>query len=137
MEDADILALARTCKDAVEASVGPGGPQAAVVGVVVSDAFEIFFDTSDRSRKLANLRRDPRCALVLGWDEEWTLQIEGTADEPRGADLERLKALYFERFPDGRAREAWPDIAYVRVRPTWIRLSDFRGPEPVIVTLPR
>jgi hypothetical protein len=40
-----------------------------------------------------------------------------------------LKRLYFESFPDGREREGWPDITYVRTRPTWIRYSDF-GREP-------
>jgi hypothetical protein len=57
------------------------------------------------------------------------------ADEPGGAELARLKAAYFARFPDGREREAWPGIAYVRVRPTWARFSDFRGPEPRVVEL--
>jgi hypothetical protein len=109
--------------------------QAAVVGVVVSDTLEVFFDTLKTSRKYVNLRRDPRVALVLGWDleEACTLQLEGLIDEPQGAELERLKQLYLAAFPDGVERQAWPDIAYLRVRPTFLRFSDFRTAPPTIV----
>lgn len=135
MTRADLLAFLRAHPLAVQASVSPaGGPQAAVIGAVVSDRLELFFDTQDTSRKCHNLRADPRIALVFGWDldEACTLQIEGGADEPTGGDLDRLKAIYFERFPDGVAREAAGGIAYFRVRPTWVRFSDFRVEPPAI-----
>lgn len=119
---------------AVAASVAAdGGPQAAVIGVVVSDDGELFFDTRATSRKFTNLTRDPRIALVLGWDDARTVQYEGRADRPAGEPLARLKARYFDRFPDGRDREGWPDIAYFRVLPTWIRYSDFSTDPPTIV----
>jgi hypothetical protein len=123
---------------AVQASTAfSGAPQAAVIGIVATEELEIFFDTLGTSRKAANLRRDPRIALVIGWnlEEARTVQYEGIVDEPSGAELARLKALYFSRFPDGRDRAKWPDIVYFRVRPTWIRHSDFTGPEPRIVEL--
>jgi hypothetical protein len=97
-----------------------------VVGYAVSDAMEIVFDTIGTTRKMQNLRANRRVALVVGWDDEQTVQLEGTADEPTGAELERLKRVYFEVWPDGVARQAWKDITYVRVRPTWARYSDFR-----------
>jgi hypothetical protein len=116
----------------VEATVASGGgPQAAVVGVVVTDAHELFFDTLDSTRKLINLRRDPRVAFVA-WEDERTVQCEGIADEPTGDELARLKRLYFERFPDGQVRQRWPGIAYVRVKPAWIRHTDFSGAAPVV-----
>ena len=119
---------------AVEASVSAkGAPQAAVIGVVCSDLGELFFDTLESSRKCENLRSEPRVALVIGWDDAQTVQLEGLADEPTGSELERLKALYFERFPDGVERAKASAVAYFRVRPTWARYSDFRGAEPVIV----
>lgn len=109
----------------VSSSRSDGAPQSAVVGFVVSDDLELFFDTLSTSRKCSALRKDPRCALVIGWDDK-TAQLEGIADEPRGDDLARLQRLYFATFPDGveRAR-AWPDLTYFRVRPTWARFSDF------------
>jgi pyridoxine/pyridoxamine 5'-phosphate oxidase len=116
---------------AIEASVSvQGGPQAAVVGFVVSDAAELFFDTLSSTRKCRNLRQDSRIALVVGWDEERTVQYEGIADEPSGVELARLKELYFSVFPDGREREHWPGITYFRVRPVWARYSDFSSAKP-------
>lgn len=106
-----------------------GGPEAAALGFVVSDDFEFFFDTESTTRKAKNLRRDARAALVVGWDDMQTAQIEGVVDEPDGDELARLKKLYFARFPDGPTRESWPNILYLRLRPTWIRYSDFRGGE--------
>ncbi len=92
----------------------------------MSDDLEIVFDTLGATRKMANLRRDPRIALVIGGDDEQTVQIEGTSDEPTGPELERLKKVYFAAYPDGPERQSWKGITYVRVRPTWARYSDFR-----------
>jgi general stress protein 26 len=134
MTPKDLLSFLRCHTLAVEATTSSAGvPQAAVVGFVVSEAFEFFFDTLDTTQKIQNLRTNPRVALVVGWDQEQTAQCDGLADEPSGADLERLKALYFESFTDGPDRQHWPGLTYVRVRPTRIRYSDFRQPdsEPV------
>jgi pyridoxine/pyridoxamine 5'-phosphate oxidase len=136
MNRAELYAFIRRHKYAVQASVADGGaPQAAVVGIVATEELEIFFDTLHTSRKAQNLRRDPRIALVIGWDEEQTVQYEGVVDEPSGVDRARLKAIYFDRFPDGRDRERQPGIAYFRARPKWARYSDFRGAGPKIVEI--
>ena len=139
MTRAELLRALRAERHAIVASVSAdGGPQAAVVGVVVSDELEIFFDTLDVTHKAVNLRARPRAAVVIGSvaaGAQVTVQIEGVADEPRGADLERLKALYFERFMDGPARQAWRGIIYVRLRLTWVRFSDYGANPPRIVEL--
>ena len=136
MTASELVAFIRRHRYAVQASVSlAGAPQAAVVGIVVTEGLELFFDTLATSRKCRNLRRDPRIAFVIGWDEEQTVQVEGVTDEPNGAELARLKEVYFASFPDGRDRERWPDIAYFRARPTWARYSDFRTAEPRIVEL--
>jgi hypothetical protein len=130
---AELVAFIRAHKWGVVASTGPSGEaQAAVVGVAVTDDLEVVFDTLGSTRKAANLRRDPRIAVVIGWDEAQTVQLEGVADEPAGAELARIQAAYFAAFADGPTRLAWPGITYFRVRPRWLRISDFRGPEPVI-----
>lgn len=61
------------------------------------------------------------------------MQYEGIADEPEGEERERLTAVYYDVYPDGRDRLSWPGLTYVRVRPQWIRFSDFGRPEPFIV----
>ncbi len=135
----EILEFMRRSSLAVQASVSPAGaPQAAVVGFIVTDDFEVVFDTVDTTRKVVNLRRNARCALVIGGmanGEERTVQLEGIADEPTGADQERLKELYFVRFPDGRDRQSWPGLTYMRVRPQWLRFSDFSKSPPAITEL--
>jgi hypothetical protein len=133
MTKAQLVAFMRQHQYAVQASVAPGGdPQAAVVGIAVTDAGELVFDTLDSTRKCHNLRQHPRCAFVIGCEGPATVQYEGEADEPTGAELVRLKQVYFDRFPDGPDREAWPGITYFRVRPIWVRHSDFSGAAPAI-----
>jgi hypothetical protein len=117
----------------VQASGAPEGPQAAVVGLAVGDGLELVFDTLEETRKCRNLRIDPRVALV-GWQGDVTLQVEGLADEPEGAERERVQDVYFRAFPDGGVRLSWPGITYFRVRPTWLRLSDFGVDPPAVVT---
>ena len=137
MTPAALLAFMRTHRVAVEASVTPeGAAQAAVVGIAITDRFEIVFDTLGSSRKARNLRGNPAIALVLGGllpGDECTVQYEGTADEPSGDELERLTQVYYAVYPDGPSRLSWPGLTYVRVRPRWIRYSDFGQPTPLIV----
>ena len=131
MDLAELVRFMRRSRIAVQASVSrAGGPQAAVVGIAISDSGEIVFDTLGDTRKAKNLRIDPRIAFVIGWDEERTVQYEGIADEPQGAELARVKEVYFSVFPDGRERERWAGITYFRVRPRWLRYTDFTGAEP-------
>jgi pyridoxine/pyridoxamine 5'-phosphate oxidase len=104
-----------------------GAPEAALMGFALTSANEVVFDTLSTSRKAMNLAHDPAAALVIGWDDTISLQIEGVARLPVGEDLTRAKAAYFREWPDGRARENWPNIAYVVVRPRWIRYSNYSG----------
>ncbi len=49
-------------------------------------------------------------------------------------DAERaLRRSYFIRFPDGREPQSWPGLVYVRVRPTWIRYSNYSRTPPEII----
>ena len=122
---------------AVEASVSVGGhAQAAVVGIAVTDRFEVVFDTLESTRKAGNLRSNPKLALVIGGmnlGDERTVQFEGIADEPSGVELERIKHAYYKACPDGPSRLHWPGLIYVRVRPTWIRYSDYNKTPPQIL----
>lgn len=139
MTASELLTFMRAHRMAVQASVSAAGaPQAAVVGIVVTDAFELFFDTLDSSRKAGNLRTSSKIAFVIGGSaagEAKTVQYEGVADEPGGAELDALRDLYLTRFPDGLERQRWPGLVYVRVRPTWIRYSDFGTAPPRILEL--
>ena len=137
MTTAELLAFMRGNKLAVQASVSTtNAAQAAVVGIAVTDALEVVFDTLDSTRKVANLRTNPQLVFVIGGPvpgDERTVQYEGVADEPTGPELERIRAAYFSAWPDGRSRANWPGLIYVRVRPTWIRYSDFNQHPPLVV----
>lgn len=108
-----------------------GRPEAALIGFAFDPAFGLVFDTSGISRKARNLRRHPEAAVVIGWDEETTLQLEGVASEPQGKDLRRAKELYFSIWQDGRGREMWPDITYFLIKPQWLRYTEYGGTSEV------
>jgi pyridoxine/pyridoxamine 5'-phosphate oxidase len=108
-----------------------GAPESALMGFALTHGNEVVFDTLSTSRKAVNLARNPKAALVIGWDDNISLQIEGLGRRPTGDDLASAKAAYFREWPDGRARENWPNIAYVVVQPKWIRYSNYSG-APVI-----
>jgi len=136
MTRAELLSFLRRHRIAVEATVAKdGAPQAAVIGIAISDELEIIFDTLDSTRKFANLRSDPRIALVVGWDKEATAQIDGVAHFPTGAELDRARDVYLSVYPDGRDRLGWPGITHVLVRPSFVRFSDFGTSPPVFAEL--
>ena len=119
----------------VSSLASDGAPQSAIVGIATSEAGELVFDTLGASRKARNLRRDPRASLVV-WENERTVQLDGLADEPTGAELDRLREVYFAAYPDGRERLAWPGLTHFRIVPTWGRFSDFEASDgPLIVEI--
>jgi hypothetical protein len=109
-----------------------GTPQSALVGIAVTDQLEIVFDTLRSTRKYRNLIARPACSVVLGFPGEKTVQLEGNAMEPDGAERTRYQEAYFSAWPDGRDRTGWPGMTYIVVRPAWIRFSDFDQRPPLI-----
>ncbi len=109
--------------------------ECALVGIAVTPDLELLFDTTESTRKCQNLRANSSVSFVIGWADEITLQYEGKVDEPKGDELVRCKAAYFNVYPDGRERERWPGITYFRVRPTWARYSNFNELPPKIVEM--
>ena len=136
MDSQTLLTFIRAHRWAIEATSSPGNePQAAIIGIAVTEDLELVFDTLASSRKAANLRANPRIALVIGgWNDAdpRTVQYQGVADFPVGDALEQLKKTYFAAFPDGPTRLSWPGITYVRVKPQWVRYSDFTVDPPLI-----
>jgi pyridoxine/pyridoxamine 5'-phosphate oxidase len=123
----EAIAFIRRHKYAVVSTLhASGAPQSAVVGIAVTPFCEIVLDTLSTSRKFANIARDRRVAVVVGWENEQTLQLEGVADAPEYGELDRIKQAYFEAWgEEGRQRQGWPGIAYMRIRPLWLRFSDY------------
>jgi general stress protein 26 len=131
-EKRTVLEYLRSQRLAVVSSTSASGaPQAALVGVAVTDALEIVFDTTSVTRKHANLSRDARAAVTFGGPGEQTLQLEGHA-HPVSLDDERdshYRETYYQAWPSGRDRLAWANLTYWRIVPVWMRFSDYeKGP---------
>ena len=128
----EVFDIARRKRFVVVSTVDQSGaPESALMGFALTHGNEVVFDTLSTSRKAVNLARNPKAALVIGWDDNISFQIEGLARRPTGDDLASAKAAYFREWPDGRGRENWPNIAYVVVQPKWIRYSNYSG-APVV-----
>jgi len=116
----------------ISTSTRENPPEAALIGFAVSRELEIVFDTVKTSRKYKNLLQNPKVALVIGWDNETTVQYEGIATELSGDEEDRYKKIYFSVYPDGRERAVtWPHIVHFKVTPKWIRYSNFN--EQVVI----
>lgn len=109
-----------------------GAPRSALVGIAVTPELEIVFDTVSSSRKYADLLTNPAASFVIGWAGEVSVQLEGLAFQPAGAELARYQQVYFATWPECRDHLSWPGIAYFVVRPQWIRYSDFDQRPPLI-----
>jgi hypothetical protein len=105
-----------------------GAPEAALVGFAVTPDLELIFETLNTTRKYENIRRDARVAAVVGWEGEKTLQYEGIADEPDEFAVLELKKIYFALLPENENHDGWPGLTYMRIRPLWIRLSNYGHP---------
>jgi hypothetical protein len=132
LSDSELLAYMRCHKLAVVGSLGTdGAPQAALVGIAVTDDLQVVFDTVSTSRKHQNLLRDSRACVTFSGPGEQTLQMEGNATPVSMTDSDDAVYLsaYYQAWPDGQARAKWPKISYWRIAPRWVRYSDYdRGP---------
>jgi general stress protein 26 len=126
----DLRDYMRSHRLAVVSSVDDmGAPQSALIGIAVTPAHEVIFDTVSDSRKHRNLIRDRRASLVFAGPGEKTLQFEGIARPLSLVDAadERLLDIYYEAWPDGRERLRWPNICYWCIGPIWARYTDYEA----------
>ena len=108
-----------------------GKPEAALMNIAVSAELEIVFETTDATRKFAHLKADPRVSFVIGWEGGETLQYDGVADEPEGRAFDEARRLFLSTFPQKTSHQNWPGNHYFRVRPLWVRFSDYNPPRKV------
>lgn len=99
-------------------------PEAAVLEYGITDDLEIIFDTFIDSRKYRNIQYNNNVSLVIGWDEDVTVQYEGQAFELKGSDQGKYKRTYFRQNPRAKKWEKKEGISYFKVTPKWIRYSD-------------
>ncbi len=102
-----------------------GLPEAAVIGFVQKNDFEIIFATFDESRKFHNLQSNPRVALAVGWERGITVQYEGEAAPLTDAEVEECKRLFLAKIPTAAKFVSSPSEKFFRITPKWVRYSDW------------
>ena len=100
-------------------------PQAAVVGFSERENLELIFGTSNQSRKYQNLLKNPRVAVVIGWDQGKTVQYEGEAVELTDS-TERQEAMniHLSKIPSVAKYLSDPNEAIFKIIPKWVRYTD-------------
>lgn len=128
---AELIEYVRAHGDGVLSTIGPhGAPQSAYLSLTATDEGELVLDARVDSRKMANILRDPRVAVVIGGADGTTLQCEGVADAPDGAERERCTAAYLATFPQFagslQGDSGSTGVVVVRITLSWARFGDFR-----------
>ena len=130
-DPAAVGAFIRACGLAVVSTVNHSRrPEAALVGVAALEDGTLIFDTRRDSRKLDNLRLAPHVALVVGWSDGVSLQIEGPAEIESGTQRDHYGRAYENQLPGSRALD--DAFAVVTVRPAWVRVYDATTDPPLM-----
>jgi general stress protein 26 len=138
-EDRTILDFLRTQPMATISTIPPGSlqPESALIAFTQTDELEIIFETFAHTRKWDNLQQNPHISLVIGWDTKryLTVQYEGVAT--LAADDEQAES-YIQAFltKDTPCTEKFlrdKRVRLFKIRPTWIRYSDYTRETPSIV----
>lgn len=110
---------------AVVATVNESGlPEAALVGIGHTNDFEIIFGTTHSTRKYKNISRNPNVAMVIGWDKDQTVQLEGVASEldmNNPTDRNLVELYYWGKNPSARHYADNAERVYIKVSAYWVR----------------
>ena len=82
---------------AVLATVGEIAPESSVLEFGENDNLEIILDMYNSSRKYKNMKKNPNVSLVIGWDEDITIQYEGVAKELSGEEKRLQQEIYWKK----------------------------------------
>jgi hypothetical protein len=113
------------------ATRGASGLWAAAV-FYVADGLILYFLSSARSRHGLNLAEDPRAAVTIQHDyDDWPairgLQMEGSVSLLAGAEVDRARRLYGERYPlIGKLAQAPAAIVQALAKVSWYRFTPRR-----------
>lgn len=129
---ADFTTFAAANPLGVVSTSDPGrGPEAALVSFAVTQDGSVLFNARLDSRKIANIERDGRVALVVGCAGTVSVQVEGVATLPAAPERSGWSEEFARHFPRSRAFD--PEFTVVKVRPHWLRVYD-ASTRPATVT---
>ncbi len=101
-----------------------GKPESAVVGFGQTKKLEIICGTSKLSRKAENILKHKYVSIVIGWDDQGTLQYEGTARVLKVSEATKYSAVYFDKNPIAKQFKDNPDEIYILITPDWLRFTE-------------
>ncbi len=120
-----ILDFIRRHKLAVLSTVSPEHTsESAALEFGETDKLELIFDCFETAKKYQNLLANKNVSIVIGWDNDITVQYEGEAHELIGDEKEKYQELYWQKNPKARRWAAQKGIRYFKIMPKWIRYSD-------------
>jgi len=98
-----------------------------------NNGLTLIFDTNKNSRKFQNIQKSPEVSVVIGWEDEITVQYQGIAPLLAGDELTRLRQIYFAKSAYAAGWEK-ADTVYFKVEPVWVRFSDLNT-DPYSITV--
>jgi PPOX class probable F420-dependent enzyme len=140
MSDQEVSAFLERSRTATMATIGPNGfPHLVAMWYGLIDG-KVYFETKTKSQKAANLRRDPRVAVMVEagdtYDQLRGVSIEGTAhliDDTSSEEYWAAAVSVFERYNGPYTDEMKPFVdgmmnkrIVVRVDPVRARSWDHR-----------
>lgn len=94
------------------------------MGLVVTPALEVVFETLDTSRKYRNLQANPAVSFVIRCPGSASVQYEGWACVLKASVEDEYHNRYLRHWPEAQARQHWPGLVCVVTQPVWIRHTD-------------
>ena len=120
-----VLNFLKSHKLGVIATAGGRQPEAAAVDFSETPALEIILTTLAFYRKYKNLKKNRKVAFVVGGEKSITLQYEGLAQELSRLAFKKYYKRHIQKNPVEKKFAAMSEARFFKVKPTWLRYSDF------------
>lgn len=124
-----VLAFLRAQMLGVVSTIGHQNPESAVVAFGETENLELYFGTSNNSRKYKNIKNNPHIAFVIGWDDDVhiSIQYEGIARELSTEEAKHYIEAFALKNPKTIKFKSYPDQRYFLITPSWIRYTSKEG----------
>jgi len=113
---------------------GDNAPECAVVGYAAKEDGTICINTNTHTRKASNLRKNQHVALAIGWNfNDRNVQYEGKAEivEREDPDFSEWEEFFFGVNPSAEIFKS-PDTVFIKITPTWVRMTDLTKTPPAV-----
>jgi general stress protein 26 len=117
------------------ATASPDGiPQAAVMQFAIDKRNNILLKTFSDSRKLVNIRVNPKASITLHSKPEYA-QLDGILEVLHGMEAQAVKDIFKTKYVEDGYHTDKRNV-YLRFTPSWIRVRLSGEYPPVYCTLP-